>query len=78
MTEEYRNPFQEILSGLPKPEEPWEEGHPDHEAFLEWTYEMCMGWTSQGFTEWLVQYKEDQDAVILIYPPPGEDNEDAD
>jgi hypothetical protein len=57
--EEYRNPLQEVLSGLPK--EPWEEGHPDHEAFLEWTYEMCNGDTALGFTEWLTQYKEDQD-----------------
>lgn len=60
MAEEYHNYALEILSGLPK--EPWDEGHPDHEAFLEYSYELCNGDTSLGFTEWLIQYQEDQDA----------------
>lgn len=33
--------------------------HPDHEVFLEWTYEACNGDTNLDFSEWLKQYKED-------------------
>jgi hypothetical protein len=41
---------------------PSEEGHPDHEAFLEWTYEVCMGWTALNYDAWIARYKEDASA----------------
>lgn len=42
--------------------DPSNPAHPEHEAFLEWTYEACSGDTDLGFAEWFKQYEEDRDA----------------